>query len=96
MLRGLFARGGPGAASFAGQAAQVKDWARSVMGEEAVFMVSEIDCGDPACPGLETVILVLRPGRPTRAAKVSKPMAEVTEPDIRSCLAELDSRDPEP
>ena len=41
----------------------------------AVLSVSEIDCGDPACPGLETVILVMVPGQRTTAYKVSGPMA---------------------
>lgn len=44
--------------------------------------VSEIVCPDPACPGTETVILVLRARRRTLALKVPKPMAEIDPDDI--------------
>ena len=49
--------------------------------------MNEIVCADPACPGTETVILVMAPGRPARAVKVAKPMAAVTEADVASALA---------
>ena len=48
--------------------------------------VNEIACLDPACPGLETVILVMEPGRKTRAYKVAKALDAVTEQDIREAL----------
>lgn len=44
--------------------------------------VSEIDCGDPACPGLETVILVFLPGHPTKAFKIAKRMGDVAAADL--------------
>lgn len=44
--------------------------------------VSEIACPDPACPGTETVILVLRARRRTLALKIAKPMAEIEGDDI--------------
>jgi hypothetical protein len=51
--------------------------------------VSEIACADPACPGDETVILVMAPGRKTAAAKVGKALALVTEDDVRDALKDL-------
>ena len=57
--------------------------------EEASVTVSEISCGDPACGGAETVILVMRPGRRTEAAKVLMPMAQVTPEDLLAALAPL-------
>ncbi len=51
-----------------------------------VFAVNEIACNDPGCPGIETVILVMEPGRKTRAVKVLKPLDEVTEQDIGAAL----------
>lgn len=57
--------------------------------EEATVSVSEIACGDPACGGAETVVLVMRPGRRTEAAKVLRPMAEVGEEDLRAALRPL-------
>lgn len=62
--------------------------------EEATVSVSEIACGDPACGGAETVVLVMRPGRRTEAAKVLRPMAEVTEAHLREALRPL-APDPE-
>lgn len=57
--------------------------------EEATVSISEIACGDPACGGAETVVLVMRPGRRTEAAKVFRPMAQVEEADLREALRPL-------
>lgn len=56
---------------------------------EATVSVSEISCGDPACGGAETVVLVMRPGQRTEAAKVLMPMSEVTEEALRAALKPL-------
>lgn len=88
MLRGLFARrGGDGRPD----AEPVKHLVRSVLAGCASaagleLTVSEIACLDPSCPGTETVILVMQPGRRTRAAKIGKPIPEITEQDVRSAL----------
>lgn len=44
--------------------------------------ISEVECADPACPGLETFILVLRTGEATQAVKVKKPITEIEETDV--------------
>lgn len=64
---------------------RVKDLARKALpvSPETAFAVNEIACTDPGCPGLETVILVMEPGRKTRALKIAKALNEVTEEDIR-------------
>jgi hypothetical protein len=51
--------------------------------------VSEIACTDPACPGTETVILIMVPGKKTAATKVPKPLDSVTEDDVRDALRSL-------
>ncbi|MFG1300181.1 hypothetical protein V5F49_10350 [Xanthobacter sp. V3C-3] len=56
---------------------------------DATVSVSEISCGDPACGGAETVVLVMRPGRRTEAAKVLMPMAQVTPEALVAALAPL-------
>jgi len=68
--------------------ARVKAWALAVLAPSAgtALAVNEIACLDPACPGLETVILVMEPGRKTRAYKVAKALDMVTEQDIREVL----------
>lgn len=81
-------RGGR-AKSGAEAVARVKAWAAAILdgsGDTAVA-VNEIVCRDPGCPGTGTVILVMAPGRKTRAAKVAKPLDEVTEEDVAEALA---------
>lgn len=53
------------------------------LGEDDAVTVSEIACGDPACGGAETVVLVMRVGRKTEAVKLMMPMAEVGDADVR-------------
>jgi hypothetical protein len=88
-LFGAFLRGSFGLPKPDRQAIErVKDLARRSLQvpEETAFAVNEIVCNDPACPGIETVVLVMEPGRKTRALKVSKPLDKVTEQDIRDAL----------
>ena len=68
--------------------ARIKAWALDALAAPAgtALAVNEIACLDPACPGLETVILVMAPGRKTRAGKVAKALEAVTEQDIRDAL----------
>jgi len=68
--------------------ARVKAWALNALAPPAgtALAVNEIACLDPACPGLETVILVMEPGRKTRAYKVAKALDMVAEQDIREVL----------
>ncbi|MFC4174742.1 hypothetical protein ACFOYU_22260 [Microvirga sp. GCM10011540] len=67
---------------------RVKGWARKALraSPETVLSVNEIVCADPACPGMETVILVMEPGARTRAYKVAKALDEVVEQDISDAL----------
>ncbi|GJE17744.1 hypothetical protein [Methylobacterium marchantiae] len=67
---------------------RVETWVRALVEPDCVVKVNEILCPDPACPGLETIILVMRPGRKTRAAKVSRPLLEVTEAEVGEALAD--------
>lgn len=75
-----FGRARPGI----GERRQVGEWAREACGagEDVVVKVNEIVCPDPACPGFETCILVMKPGTHTRALKIAKPVAEVTQSDV--------------
>lgn len=69
----------------------LSDMVRQALGleEEATVSISEISCGDPACGGAETVVLVMRPGQRTQAAKVLMPMAQVQEADLLAALKPL-------
>lgn len=88
MRFGLFGRDKREAAG-ADAAAQVKRQVRDLLGlpENAVIAVNEILCADPACPGTETVILVMKPGEKTRAFKVQMALAELTPEALVQALS---------
>ena len=67
-----------------GLKAQVRE--RLGLSENAAIAVNEIICADPACPGSETVILVMKPGEKTRAYKLQMAMAEVTAEALAEAL----------
>jgi hypothetical protein len=62
--------------------------ARAILGvdDDVVVSVSEHACGDPACCGTQTVILVMRPHRPTEAVRIDKPIDSVTRADLAAAL----------
>ncbi|HEU4520197.1 MAG TPA: hypothetical protein VFS03_11840 [Microvirga sp.] len=68
--------------------ARVKAWVHGILkpGSGTALAVNEIACTDPSCPGVETIVLIMEPGRKTRACKVQKPVDAVTEQDIREAL----------
>lgn len=70
------------------QTDRVAAWALSAgnFAEGTVVRASEIVCADPLCPGIETVLLVMEPDRPTRAVKLGGPAADVTQEDVASAL----------
>jgi hypothetical protein len=69
----------------------IRHWVETALGKEPALelTISEIDCGDLACPGLETIILVMREGEATQAVKIRKPMETVTEADIQEATRYL-------
>lgn len=77
-------RPGPDAAA----RARVAETARRLggFGPEVSLTVNEIVCADPACPGTETVILIMAPGVRSRACKVAKTLEDVTEEDVVAAL----------
>lgn len=87
----LFFRRGRDREAAPDAARELADKARAVLGvgEETTVSISEIACGDPACGGAETVVLVMRPGRRTEAAKLMKPLSTVTDEDLAEALAPL-------
>ena len=58
------------------------------LGPEDAIHVNAMACPDPGCPDTETIVLVMRAGRPTRALRLRKPPEEATEADIRALAAE--------
>lgn len=67
---------------------RIKNWARRSLSlpSDAVVTVSEITCRDVKCPGVETAILVMLPGEPTRLVKIPAPLLDVRLDDIEAAL----------
>jgi hypothetical protein len=69
-------------------AARIKQWVRDALEtniqkqDDIAVTVSEIDCNDAACPGTETIILIMRPYHTTKAIKLSKLMEMVEEDEV--------------
>lgn len=84
----LFFRRGAATEAAPDAARELADKARTILGagEDTTVSITEIACGDPACGGAETVVLIMRPGRRTEAAKVLRPLGTVTDEDLREAL----------
>lgn len=52
------------------------------LGATDAVTVNEIACADPGCPDIETVVLVMRAGEPTRAVRIRAPMEAVGAPEL--------------
>jgi hypothetical protein len=67
--------------------ARVKAWLAATLGPDdgRTIVVSELTCSEPGCPPVETVIGLLGEGEPARW-KLHKPVADVTEDDVRRLL----------
>ncbi|PZU90559.1 MAG: hypothetical protein DI527_14470 [Chelatococcus sp.] len=96
MRFGLFGGNGADKAAVAREAARIKAEVRQILAlpEAAAIAVNEIVCADPACPGSETVILVMSPGEKTKAFKLLMTMAEVTRPALIEALGDAPSGSP--
>ncbi|MGW4070503.1 hypothetical protein [Nocardia grenadensis] len=68
---------------------RVKDAVRSqlVLDDDTAVVVRQLDCREPGCPPVETVIAVLPAGGPARRWTAHRPVAEITEDDVRDLLA---------
>jgi hypothetical protein len=87
MPRGLLRRGerAPEPDATSRLAARVR--ARLSLDDAAAVSVVQIDCGEPACGGAETVVMVMRSGRVTESARIMKPVAAVGDDDLDLALA---------
>ena len=67
---------------------RIKTWTREALSlsDDTAVTVSEINCRDPGCPGVETVILVMIPGLPTRIIRIACPLGEVRLADLEATL----------
>jgi hypothetical protein len=77
-----------GGADLKGAADRIKIWAREALSlsDDDAVTVSEINCRYPGCPGVETAILVMRAGAPTRMFRIACRLAEVRRADLETAL----------
>jgi hypothetical protein len=90
----LFSNRGGGAQRRRDAALALMLHARNILGtdNETVVSVREHDCGDPDCGPARTVVLILRPDRPTEAVKIDKPIERVTKTDLSAALVPVADR----
>ncbi|SDN15529.1 hypothetical protein SAMN05216360_10682 [Methylobacterium phyllostachyos] len=71
-------------------AARLKQALRAALDldEADTLAVNEMACADPGCPDMETIVLVMRVGAPTRALRIRRPMEAVDAADIATLVAE--------
>jgi hypothetical protein len=55
--------------------------------EDDVVMITELQCIEPGCPPIETVIAVLGTG-PRHQMKIHRPILEITEADLIAAIAD--------
>lgn len=68
--------------------ARLKQWTRELLdlGGEVTLTVGELQCPDPECPDLETVIgISVEPGQ-WRRLRFRKPASEVTRADLEALI----------
>jgi len=77
-----------------GTATELMAHARTVVGadDDTAVSVNEHDCDEPGCCGARTIVLVMRPKRPTEAVRIDKPLEQVTQADLSEALAPLIAR----
>lgn len=63
-------------------------------GEDDAVVVNELQCTEPGCPPIETVVALLRAGSEPRQVKVHKPAVEVTEDDLRAAIRHGHAHEP--
>jgi hypothetical protein len=71
-----------------GNSSNIKQWTRDIfsLSEEAVIMVSELQCHEPDCPPIETVIAIMQTGVPQRTFKIHKPIDQIGQSELEELL----------
>lgn len=66
------------------QADRIKTWARKALqlSDETTVMVTELECREPGCPPIETVIAVLEGPGKIKQYKVHKAAVEIGHSDV--------------
>jgi hypothetical protein len=63
------------------------------LGPDDCLSISEVSCGDPDCSDIETVVLVMRAGEPSRAVRIFRSLDQVDDADLAiACIEERQRR----
>lgn len=67
---------------------RVKRWVRQILAlpHETVVTVSEINCRDTKCPGVETAILIMEAEKATRLIKIPCSLNDLHLDDLHAAL----------
>lgn len=60
--------------------------AYQVLGPHIQVSISEINCPEPDCPPIKTVIMIFEEGEPARSVTVHKPVRKVTNGELSAVL----------
>lgn len=68
---------------------RLKLWVSALMdlSDKDTIMLAELDCHDPGCPDVETVVTVVLADRRRFVLRFPGPMTSVTEADVQSLSA---------
>jgi len=77
----------------ADQTERIKAWTRTVfhLSDATTVMVTELECREPGCPPIETVIAVLKGPGETQQYKIHKTAIEVGLSDIEGVAVKEES-----
>eukprot|EP01043_Picozoa_sp_COSAG02_P015378 COSAG02_NODE_655_length_18811_cov_23.089515_1_plen_499_part_10 len=84
---------GPKKTATTSDADKIKAWASSALegsafGKDVTLMVAELECREPGCPPVETVVSVLDKANPQKI-KIIKAMSDVMEADVTEAMERL-------
>lgn len=71
------------------QAERIRNWVRTIwaLSDDTTVMVTELECREPGCPPIETVIALLEGPGQTRQFKVHKSAQDVDRKDVEALAA---------
>ncbi|MDZ4853523.1 MAG: hypothetical protein SGJ26_01445 [Nitrospirota bacterium] len=74
------------------QSDRIKSWVRETwsLSGEVTVMVTELECREPGCPPIETVIALLEGPGKTRQYKIHKSAGEVIQADVSDLANGID------
>lgn len=71
------------------QVERIKTWARTTwaLSDDTTIMVTELECREPGCPPIETVIALLEGPGKNAQHKIHKQAGDVSQADVEALAA---------